>query len=54
MLPKRRQTREQDRAHRINTERRHNHDTRTARQTRRPSYFGLAPPDTDTADPPPF
>jgi hypothetical protein len=55
MMPKRRQTREQDRAHRIATERRQNHDARIARKAERPSHFGSAPPDTDTDDdPPPF
>jgi hypothetical protein len=64
MMPKRRHTREQDRAHRVATERRQNHDTRMTRRAQRPNYFGTAPPpshlgpappDTDTDDdPPPF
>ena len=50
MMPKRRRTRAQSRANRIAAERRQNHQART---TRRMSYFGPAPPDTDD-DPPPF
>ncbi len=53
MMPKRRRTRTQDRAHRIATERRHNHDARITRRTEHFSYFGPAPPDADD-DPPPF
>jgi hypothetical protein len=52
MMPKRRRTRAQNRAQRIDTERRQNHQARTTRRARRPSYFGPAPPDAD--DPPPF
>ena len=50
MMPKRRRTRAQNRAHRIAVERRANHQ---ARQTRRAEYSntGPAPPDDD---PPPF
>jgi hypothetical protein len=55
MMPKRRRTRAQDRAHRVAAERRQNHDTRITRKTEHPNYFGPAPPDTDTDDdPPPF
>ncbi|ORX22046.1 hypothetical protein AWC32_20435 [Mycobacterium xenopi] len=54
MMPKRRRTRAQDRAHRIATERRHNRHARIARRAQRPSYFSLAPPDNDDDDPPPF
>jgi hypothetical protein len=54
MMPKRRRTRAQDRACRIATERRHNHDARTARRAEHVSYAGPAPPDTDDEDPPPF
>jgi hypothetical protein len=53
MMPQRRRTREQNRAHDIATERRQNHEARIARNTQRPNYFGTAPPDTDD-DPPPF
>jgi hypothetical protein len=53
MMPTRRRTRAQNRAHRIATERRQNRDTRLARRANRPSYFGPAPPDND-GDPPPF
>jgi hypothetical protein len=53
MMPRRRRTRAQNRAHRIATERRQNRDARVARRAERPNYFGPAPPDTDD-DPPPF
>ncbi len=53
MMPKRRRTRAQNRAQRINTERRHNHNARLARRTQRLSYFGPAPPETHD-DRPPF
>ena len=53
MMPKRRTTRAQDRAHRIATERRHNRDARLARRAEQTAYAGPAPPDTDD-DPPPF
>jgi hypothetical protein len=53
MMPKRRRTRAQNRAHRIGTERRHNHHARTAQRTECSSYAGPAPPPTDN-DPPPF
>jgi Domain of unknown function (DUF222) len=49
MMPKRRRTRAQDRAARIATERRHNHDARLAAHA---AQTGPAPPDDD--DPPPF
>jgi hypothetical protein len=56
MMPKRRRTRAQDRAHRIATERRANHNARTTRTSRRTVYFGhggpAPPPEAD--DPPPF
>jgi len=52
MMPKRRRTRAQDRAHRIATERRHNHHARLTRRAE-DSNTGPAPPDTDD-DPPPF
>ena len=54
MMPKRRRTRAQNRAQRIATERRANHDARTARRAEHLSYAGPAPPDTDDEDPPPF
>jgi uncharacterized protein DUF222 len=53
MMPQRRRTRAQDRAHRIATERRHNRDARLARRAEQTAYAGPAPPDTDD-DPPPF
>ncbi|OBI41504.1 hypothetical protein A5707_07220 [Mycobacterium kyorinense] len=53
MMPKRRRTRAQNRAHRIAAERRQNHDARTARRGERMSYFNLPPPDPDD-EPPPF
>jgi len=54
MMPKRRRTRAQDRAHRIATERRQNRAAREARRrAREAAWFGPAPPDTDD-DPPPF
>ena len=53
MMPKRRRTRDQNRAHRINTERRQNRDARKRRRAKSASYFAPAPPDTDH-DPPPF
>jgi Domain of unknown function (DUF222) len=53
MMPKRRRTRAQNRAHRIATERRQNHHARTARRTNNMSYLGPTPPHTDH-DPPPF
>ncbi|WP_169715303.1 hypothetical protein [Mycobacterium fragae] len=52
-MPKRRRTRAQNRAHRIATERRQNHDARMARRAEYMIYFGPAPPDSDD-DPPPF
>lgn len=51
MMPKRRRTRAQDRAHRIATERRGNH-TAHVRQAECWSYVGPAPSETD--DPAPF
>jgi hypothetical protein len=53
MMPKRRRTRAQDRARRVATERKQNHDDRMARRAQRPSYFNLPPPHPDD-DPPPF
>jgi hypothetical protein len=52
MMPKRRRTRAQNRAQRINTERRHNHNARMARKAACTSENGPAPPADD--DPPPF
>jgi hypothetical protein len=54
MMPRRRRTRRQDRAHRVNAERRRNHQARTARRASCPSYFGPAPPSDSDDDPPPF
>ncbi len=53
MMPKRRRTRAQNRAHRIATERRHNREARTTRREEPVSFVGPAPPDPDE-DPPPF
>jgi hypothetical protein len=53
MMPKRRRTRAQNRATRIATERRHNHDARMACKAEHFSYTGPAPPQDDD-DPPPF
>jgi hypothetical protein len=53
MMPKRRRSRAQDRAHRVATERRHNHQARQARKAVPASYAGPAPPDV-ADDPPPF
>ncbi len=50
MMPLRTKTRAQNRAHRIATERRQNHDARLIAQS---AQTGPAPPDTDD-DPPPF
>jgi len=57
MMPQRRRTRAQDRAYRIATERRHNHQARTTTHTTHradpDNYFGLPPPNPDD-EPPPF
>jgi hypothetical protein len=53
MMPTRRRTRAQNRAHRIATERRQNRDARVAERAESMSYLGPAPPDSDD-DPPPF
>ena len=53
MMPRRRRTRHQDRAHRVAAERRQNHQARTTRRTDRLSYLGPAPPDAND-EPPPF
>jgi hypothetical protein len=53
MMPKRRRTRAQNRAHRIATERRQNHDARTAQRAESARYAGPAQPHTDE-EPPPF
>jgi hypothetical protein len=53
MMPTRRRTRAQDRAHAVTAERRQNQQTRAARQQRhQDAYSGHHPPDPD--DPPPF
>jgi hypothetical protein len=54
MMPRRRRTRAQDRAHRIAAERRQNHRARTTRRTDHLSYLGPAPPSDSDDDPPPF
>ena len=54
MMPKRRRTRSQDRAHRIATERRHNRQARTARKALHPNYSGPHPPPNPDDEPPPF
>lgn len=53
MMPRRRRTRAQNRADRINTERRHNRNARESRQAQPVSYLGPAPPG-GSAEPPPF
>jgi hypothetical protein len=53
MMPKRRRTRAQNRAHRIATERRQNNHARMSQRAEPVSYAGPAPPSTDD-DPPPF
>jgi hypothetical protein len=52
MMPKRRRTRTQDRAHRVATEGRHNRQARTRAPTTT-SYDGRPPPDPED-EPPPF
>ncbi|MEE2854020.1 MAG: DUF222 domain-containing protein, partial [Actinomycetota bacterium] len=55
MMPKRRTTRAQNRAARIATERRQNHQARQAkRREREAAYVGPAPPADGDDDPPPF
>ncbi len=54
MMPRRRRTRGQDRAHRVSTERRRNNRARAARRLRSMSYLGPAPPNAADDDPPPF
>ena len=54
MMPKRRRTRTQDRAHRVATERRHNRQARTARKALHPNYSGPHPPPDPDDEPPPF
>jgi uncharacterized protein DUF222 len=53
MMPKRRRTRAQQRAHRIATQRRQNHNARVSQRADRLSYVEPAPPKIDD-DPPPF
>jgi hypothetical protein len=53
MMPRRLRTRGQDRARRVDSERRRNHLARTARRSRPVSWLGPAPPGSDD-DPPPF
>jgi hypothetical protein len=53
MMPRRRRTRRQDRAHRISAERQQNHQARTTRRAGRLSYLDLGPPEPGD-DPPPF
>jgi hypothetical protein len=52
MMPLRTATRAQNRARRITTERRQNHDARMARRAEHSIYVGPAPPGGDD-DPPP-
>ncbi|OBB89330.1 hypothetical protein A5760_01970 [Mycobacterium colombiense] len=53
MMPTRRRTRAQDRAHRVAAERRQNHHARQVkRREREAAYFGPAPPGDD--EPPPL
>jgi hypothetical protein len=53
MMPRRRRTRAQDRAHRVAAERRQNHHARMTRRADRMSYLGPGPPASDD-NPPPF
>jgi hypothetical protein len=53
MMPTRRRTRRQDRAHRISAERQQNHHARTVRRSESMSRLGPAPPGSDD-DPPPL
>ena len=53
MMPRRRRTRQKDRAQQISAERRRNHLARTARRSQSMSRLGPAPPGSDD-DPPPF
>ena len=55
MMPRRQQTRAQNRAQRIATERQHNHQARQARRRARDqALFGPAPPGAADDAPPPF
>jgi Domain of unknown function (DUF222) len=54
MMPKRRRTRAQNRAHHINSERRQNHNARESRKAQLVSYLGPAPPGGSDAESPPF
>jgi hypothetical protein len=54
MMPKRRRTRSQDRAHRVATERRQNRQNRAARKALQPNYSGPHPPPNPDDEPPPF
>ena len=54
MMPKRRHTRAQNRASRVATERRRNHNARTSRRQRQAAYFAPAPPSDSDDEPPPF
>jgi hypothetical protein len=53
MMPKRRRTRAQNRAHLVATERRHNRHARLAERAECLSSAAPSPPETDD-DPPPF
>jgi hypothetical protein len=53
MMPRRRRTRAQDRAHRVAAERRQNHHARMTRRADHMSYLGPGPPASDD-NPPPF
>ncbi len=57
MMPKRRRTRTQDRAHRVAAERRQNHQARAAHPANLADYFAYAdsrPPPDPEDEPPPF
>ena len=54
VMPKRRRTRAQNRAHRINAERRHNQAAHASRQAQLVGYLGPAPPGGSDAESPPF
>jgi hypothetical protein len=55
LMPKRRRTREQNRAHRVAAERRQNRQAREARRKARDAYHAaLFAPHEDDGEPPPF
>jgi hypothetical protein len=54
MMPQRRRSRAQNRAHRVATERQQNHEARATRPATCLGYLGPAPPPETDDDPPPF